>query len=276
MEKSKLPIYIVDAFAKEAFGGNPAGVCIIRDAIEDSKMQLIAKEINLSETAFLTIGENSLDNNEFNLRWFTPKVEVSMCGHATLATAQVLFEEFGVRGNEIKFKTQSGVLIAKKYENGIVLDFPIDEYEIVEIPSDLLKVMGIEECIEAAYGKNTKKLILQLQREEEILNLKPNFEAMKNLNFNIDVKGVGVTTLGDKHDFVTRYFNPWAGINEDPVTGTVHTALAKYWGDKLGKKEFVAYQASDRGGEIRIRIIENNRIEMIGRGIVVLRGEINF
>ncbi|MBU5483765.1 PhzF family phenazine biosynthesis protein [Clostridium sp. MSJ-11] len=276
MEKNKLPIYIVDAFAKEAFGGNPAGVCILNHSIEDKEMQLIAKEINLSETAFVTIDENSLKNNEFNLRWFTPKVEVSMCGHGTLATAQVLFEEIGVEENEIKFQTQSGVLVAKKGENGIVLDFPIDKYEMVEVPVELLKAMGIENCKEAAYGKNTKKLILRVEKEEEVLKLTPNFEGMKNLNFNIDVKGVGVTTKGREYDFITRYFNPWAGINEDPVTGTVHTALAKYWGDILGKREFKAYQASDRGGEIIIKIIENGRMEMIGKGIIMLKGEINF
>ncbi|WP_315122151.1 PhzF family phenazine biosynthesis protein [uncultured Clostridium sp.] len=276
MRKNKLPIYIVDAFTKEAFGGNPAGVCILKNSIEDKEMQLIAKEINLSETAFVTIDENSLKNNEFDLRWFTPKVEVSMCGHGTLATAEVLFEEIGVEGNEIKFHTQSGVLVARKDEKGIVLDFPVDEYEVVEIPVELLKEIGIENCKEAVYGKNTKKLILQVEKEEEVLKLTPNFEGMRNLNFHIDVKGVGVTTKAREYDFITRYFNPWAGINEDPVTGTVHTVLAKYWEDKLGKKEFIAYQASDRGGEITIRIIENGRMEMVGKGIIMLKGEINF
>lgn len=278
MGKDKLPIYIVDSFTKVSFGGNPAGVCILKENIEDETMALIAGEINLSETAFVVATDDDIKNknNKLSLRWFTPKVEVSMCGHGTLATAKVLFEDLGLEGEEIHFNTLSGVLIAKKDKDGIILDFPMDEYETVEVPCELLKAMGINSYKEAVCGKNTKKLVIEVEKEEEILNLKPNFEAMKNLSFDIDIKGVGVTTESEKYDFVTRYFNPWAGINEDPVTGTVHTVLAKYWGDKLGRKEFRAYQASERGGEIVIKLLQNGRMEMIGEGVIVLKGEISY
>lgn len=278
MRKNKLPIYIVDSFTNISFGGNPAGVCILKEKIDDESMALIAREINLSETAFLVVTEEDIKNknNKLSLRWFTPKVEVSMCGHGTLATAKVLFEDLGFEGEEIHFSTKSGVLVAKKDKDGIILDFPMDEYETVEAPKELLKAMGINSYKEAVYGKNTKKLVIEVEKEEEIINLKPNFEGMKNLSFALDIKGVGVTTEGEKYDFVTRYFNPWAGINEDPVTGTVHTILGRYWGNKLGRKEFRAYQASERGGEIVIKLLQNGRMEMIGEGVIVLKGEIFY
>ncbi|MCT8978785.1 PhzF family phenazine biosynthesis protein [Clostridium sp. CX1] len=272
-----IQVYQVDAFTNECFNGNPAGVCILKEPIEDKYMQLIAKEMNLSETAFVQSLEGSDINNTniFSLRWFTPKYEVDLCGHATIATSEILFNKMGIKNEKIIFETKSGRLIANKTNKGIALNFPIDEPLNVNLSNDILEAMGIESYENAIIGKSTKKLVIHLKTENEVLNLIPNFEKMKCLEFEMDVKGVGVTCIGnEKYDFISRYFNPWAGVNEDPVTGSVHTLLALYWGKLLNKDEMKAYQASDRGGEITLRILTGNRVELIGQAIVVLKGEL--
>lgn len=270
-------VYQVDAFTNECFKGNPAGVCILEEAIEDKYMQLIAKEMNLSETAFVQPleGRHINQTNIFSLRWFTPKYEVDLCGHATIATSEILFNNIGIKNEEIIYETKSGRLIAHKTNKGISLDFPIDEPLNINLSNDILEAMGIESYENAIIGKNTKKLVIHLKTESEVLKLTPNFEKMKSLEFKMDVKGVGVTCRGnEKYDFISRYFNPWAGVNEDPVTGSVHTLLPSYWRKLLNKNEMKAYQASDRGGEIILKILTGNRVELIGQAVVVLKGEL--
>lgn len=272
-----ITVYYVDAFTNERFKGNPAAVCILEEAIEDRYLQLIAKEINLSETAFVQplAGRAMCQGNTFSLRWFTPKCEVDLCGHATIATSEILFSCLGIEGDQIHYETRSGKLIACKTDKGISLNFPIDEFSPVEPPKDILAAMGIASYEQAIIGKNTKKLVICLKTHSEVITLSPNFEQMKNAECNLDVKGVGVTCSGnEEYDFISRYFNPWAGINEDPVTGSVHTVLAKYWGNVLNKVEMKAYQASDRGGEMILKILAENRVELIGQAVVVLKGEI--
>lgn len=266
-----IDIYQVDAFTDEAFKGNPAAVCILDNTIEDRKMQLIASEMNLSEIAFILPKER----NTFQLRWFTPKEEVPLCGHATLAASEVLFNEIGIDNNEIIYETKSGILRANKDADGIILDFPRDEYKIYN-NSDinyLLKAMGISDYKKIIYGKGTKKLVVHLENEKEVININPDFEVMKKFHLT-NIKGVGVTaqTKG-KYDFITRYFNPWAGVNEDSVTGSVHTLLATYWKDILDKKILRVYQASQRSGEILLRIKENKRVELVGKALIVLKGK---
>ena len=267
-----LPIYQVDVFTKEYYNGNPAAVCILDKDLEDSQMKSIASEMNLSETAFLLpIDEHS---NIYSLRWFTPEVEVPLCGHGTIAAAKVLFHELGINGDEIIFQTKSGKVSAQKYGEGIAIDFPIDEPIDFQLPEGLLEAMGIKEYEDVKIGKNTRKIILKLKDYKQIEELSPDFEQMKNIATVEGLKGIAVTTKGnDRYDFISRYFNPWAGVNEDPVTGSVHTVLAPYWSIILDEKQLLAYQASARGGEIKIEIKEN-RVELIGEAIVVLKGEI--
>lgn len=275
--KNKIKIYQVDAFTSEAFKGNPAAVCILENDISDELMKNIAQEMNLSETAFvkplknLNIGKGNL----FSLRWFTPEVEVDLCGHATIATSKVLFDEFNIKEQYIKYETKSGLLTAKKKDEKISLDFPIDKALDFNLTQDILDAMGIRSYSKAIIGEKTRKLVIEVKDKENIINLKPNFEILKSLKFKSDVKGIGVTCRGnEKYDFISRYFNPWDGINEDPVTGSVHTLLANYWSNKLNKMDMNAYQASNRSGEISLKLLENDRVRLSGEAVIVLRGEL--
>lgn len=267
-----LPIYGVDVFTRQYYKGNPAAVCILEKELKDSQMKSIAAEMNLSETAFLLPIEE--DSNTYSLRWFTPEVEVPLCGHGTIATAKVLFDEIRVNGDRIVFQTKSGKVSAEKSGEGIAIDFPIDVPMDFQLPKGLLEALGIKEYEDVKIGKNTRKIILRIKDYKEIENLSPDFERMKNISTAEGLKGIAITTKGnEEYDFISRYFNPWAGVNEDPVTGSVHTVLANYWGRILNKQEMIAYQASTRAGKIKLKIKEN-RVELIGEAIIVLKGEI--
>jgi PhzF family phenazine biosynthesis protein len=275
--KNKIKIYQVDAFTSEAFKGNPAAVCILENDISDELMKNIAQEMNLSETAFVKLLKNFNigKGNLFSLRWFTPEVEVDLCGHATIATSKVLFDEFNIKEQYIKYETKSGLLTAKKKDEKISLDFPIDKALDFNLTQDILDAMGIRSYSKAIIGEKTRKLVIEVKDKENIINLKPNFEILKSLKFKSDVKGIGVTCRGnEKYDFISRYFNPWDGINEDPVTGSVHTLLANYWSNKLNKMDMNAYQASNRSGEISLKLLENDRVRLSGEAVIVLRGEL--
>lgn len=277
----RIELYQVDAFTDKPFGGNPAAVCLVTGQLEDGLLQSIAAEMNLSETAFVQPvghGSFSIDNRRFKLRWFTPVLEVQLCGHATLATAKVLFEEIGLKTDEIVFETLSGELIARRESEGITLDFPLDEPEAVAVPTELMSAMGLSGCQEAFLGENTRKLVLRVADPEAVKGMRPDFAGMKNATLAYGIKGVGVTAAGDgkQFDVVSRYFNPWAGVDEDPVTGSVHTVLAAYWANRLGKSELRAYQASPRGGEILLRVRGARRVELVGKAAIVLRGQLIF
>lgn len=275
--KNKIKIFQVDAFTSEAFKGNPAAVCILENDISDELMKNIAQEMNLSETAFVKPLKNSNigKGNLFSLRWFTPEVEVDLCGHATIATSKVLFDEFNIKEQHIKYETKSGLLTAKKEDEKISLDFPIDNPLYFNLTQDILDAMGIRSYSKAIIGEKTRKIVIEVKDKEDVINLKPNFEMLKSLKFKSNVKGIGVTCRGnEKYDFISRYFNPWAGINEDPVTGSVHTLLANYWSNKLNKMGMNAYQASNRSGEISLKLLENDRVRLSGEAVIVLRGEL--
>ena len=275
--RNTVPIYQVDAFTNKLFGGNPAAVCLLRCPYEDNVLQSISAEMNLSETAFLrSLEERPLkDSRLFSLRWFTPKTEVHLCGHATLATAAVLFYDIDISKSEISFETKSGTLTAKEEESGIFLDFPSHETMLIEPNRELLHAIGISGLKSAQLCRKTRQLLIHLQNEEILLNLKPDFERMKSIRTRDDIEGVMVTTQGHPpYDFISRYFAPWVGINEDPVTGAAHTVLGPYWSKILRKKEMLAYQASARGGELVVKIISKDRVGLIGNAVIVSKGEL--
>jgi PhzF family phenazine biosynthesis protein len=255
----------VDAFTNRAFAGNPAAVCVLAQAAEEKWMRNVAREMNLSETAFLVP-----DADGFNLRWFTPAVEVELCGHATLASAHVLWEDGHLAaGKQARFHTLSGLLTADRRGEWIEMDFPAKVAVPADPPAALLPSLGLAT---ASYvGKNAFDYLVEVESEEIVRSLAPDFSALAKL----PVRGIVVTARGKgpEYDFVSRFFAPAAGVDEDPVTGSAHTALAPYWGTKLGKTEMLAYQASARGGVVRVRTL-GDRVLLGGQAITVLTGEL--
>jgi len=254
----------VDAFTNRPFGGNPAAVCILPAVGEDSWMRQVAREMNLSETAFLHPQADG-----FALRWFTPAVEVDLCGHATLAAAHVLWEEGHLPpGHAARFYTKSGLLTAQQSGEWIEMDFPAVGYEPIPAPSGLAEALGAP----LQYvGHSRFDYLVELPSEEAVRRLQPEHTALRK----IDVRGVIVTSRSDQpeYDFVSRFFAPGSGIDEDPVTGSAHCCLAPYWHRRLGKSEFVADQASARGGIVRARL-QGDRVILGGQAVTVLRGEL--
>ncbi len=277
MSKNGIPLYHVDAFTKAPFRGNPAAVCFLEKSYEDNVLEAIAAEMNLSETAFLRkLGQKSFKDQRFySLRWFTPKTEADLCGHATLATAAVLFHEIRVPVTEVFFKTRSGTLTAKLDDRGILIDLPSHKTIPANPSQDFLDAIGISDFISAHLSRKTGDLLILLENEETLTNLKPNFERMKSVGTKEKIDGVIVTSKGHApYDFVSRFFAPWVGINEDPVTGAAHTVLGPYWSKKLKKKEMLAYQASERGGELIVQILSPDRVALIGNAVIISKGEL--
>ena len=281
MEKDceRISFYVVDAFTSEPFKGNPAAVCLLKQQKEDDILQSIAAEFNLSETAFLlNLTEKTIKQSRvFSLRWFTPKTEVPLCGHATLATAAVIFHESDVTVSKVTFKTKSGELTAQEERDSIILNFPSENTVPTNPNQDLLGIMGIDDFEDACLSMTSKKLLIRLKSEEALRFLEPDFERMKSVSTKENIRGVIVTSKGyPPYDFVSRFFAPWLGINEDPVTGSAHTILAPYWGEILGKQEMLAYQASSRGGELKVRVHKNRRVDLIGKAVIISIGELNL
>jgi len=261
---SGIPIYQVDSFTHRAFGGNPAGVCILLEPGQDRWLQNVAREMNLSETAFLLKEEGG-----YHLRWFTPKIEVELCGHATLAGAHVLWEEGYLPAEETaRFRTLSGVLSAVLKGEWIELDFPLEPPEEVPARPELEQALGVQPEF---LGRNRFDFLVELGSEQEVREVKPDFGRLAK----VTERGVMVTAPAEsaEYDFVSRFFAPAAGIDEDPVTGSAHCCLGPFWGARLGKKELVGYQASARGGVVRVRL-GGERAFLSGRAVTVLRGEL--
>jgi PhzF family phenazine biosynthesis protein len=255
-----MKIFIVDAFTDKPYSGNPAAVAIVDEFPSDEQCQRIASEINLSETAFI----KPLVDNKFHLRWFTPMVEVKLCGHGTLASAHILYQEGIVVDKPIEFNTLSGVLTVSKNGEYITLDFPLQEAG----PSiDKENIEEIFEMSVIAVDKALDCIIVELA-ESEVRDLKITPDKI----MSIDCRGVIVTARSTgKYDFISRYFAPRVGINEDPVTGSAHCKLAHYWQKKLNKNKFHAYQASKRGGELILEI-RGSRLLISGHAVTILRG----
>lgn len=257
-------IFQVDAFTNQPFAGNPAAVCVLPQPGEEPWMQNVAREMNLSETAFLYKQADS-----FNLRWFTPAQEVDLCGHATLASAYVLWEMGYLQPNEeAQFHTRSGLLTAKQQGEWIELDFPAKVATDSDASAELIQAVG---STPKYVSKNQMDYLLELDSEETVRNLLPDFNLLKTL----PVRGVIVTSRATSpgYDFVSRFFAPGVGIDEDPVTGSAHCCLGPFWRDRLGKDDFIAYQASPRGGIIKVGC-RGDRVLLGGQAVLVLRGQL--
>ncbi|MEZ6134652.1 MAG: PhzF family phenazine biosynthesis protein [Pirellulaceae bacterium] len=259
-----MKIFIVDAFADRPFAGNPAAVCLLKDEHDSDWMQSVASEMNLSETAFVR-----KHHDGFELRWFTPVSEVELCGHATLASAHVLWTERVVNPDQaIRFHTKSGVLTCTHNNALIELDFPATPAQEADPPAGLLDALGVRPSF---VGRSKYDKLLVVESEEVVRSLKPDFGKLGQ----ISVRGVIVTSTSDdpKFDFISRFFAPAAGVNEDPVTGSAHCCLGPYWSERLGKTQMTAFQASARGGVVRLRVVDD-RILLGGRAVTVVRGEL--
>ncbi|MGH9803688.1 MAG: PhzF family phenazine biosynthesis protein [Candidatus Acidiferrales bacterium] len=259
-----IPLFHVDAFIDQPFAGNPAAVCLLPEARDDEWMQNVAAEMNLSETAFLV-----REGDGYRLRWFAPTVEVELCGHATLASAHVLWESGALKPSEpARFQTLSGALTAERRGEWIELDFPATPEQPAAAPASLEAALGAK----AIYvGKTRFDYLVEVESEMTIRGLRPDMARLAK----IPVRGVMVTSRASTpgRDFVSRFFAPQSGVAEDPVTGSAHCALGPYWAKKLGKTEFVAFQASPRGGLVRVRL-EGDRVRLGGKAVTVLRGEL--
>ncbi|WP_456420484.1 PhzF family phenazine biosynthesis protein [Lutibacter sp.] len=256
-------IYQVDAFNNKIFKGNPAAVCPLTEWISTELMQSIAEENNLSETVFFV-----KKSNIYEIKWFTPTCEIDLCGHATLAAAHIIFTEFNFNNTIIEFHSKSEKLTVKKNENWYTLNFPSEAVSQIEISPILKQALNVP--ILRTY-KGKWKLLVELENEETVLNLKPNFSLLSKLESN----GIIVTSRGDKVDFVSRFFAPKIGINEDPVTGSAHTLLIPYWAKKLDKTNLEAIQLSKRVGILKCKHL-NERVEMSGQAITYLKGELTL
>ena len=258
----EIKVYQVDAFANRAFEGNPAAVCPLDDWLPDTVMQSIAAENNLSETAFF-VGEG----NQFAIRWFTPATEVDLCGHATLASAHVLFECLGMDGDSVAFSSRSGPLYVSKQDDLLVLDFPAQPPAPCTTPDAVTAAFdrdGLESWV-------AEDLVVIFDDAEAVRTARPDIEALRGL----DNRGVIITAAGDDCDFVARFFGPNVGIDEDPVTGSAYTQLVPYWSGRLGKKEFHARQLSNRGGELFCRLA-GDRVSIGGRAVLFSEGHIHL
>lgn len=259
---SPTSIVTVDAFTSEAFRGNPAAICILDAAADEQWMKNLAREMNLSETAFL-----HPESGGYRLRWLTPAIEVDLCGHATLASAHVLWDDGHLAPDlPALFHTRSGLLTCVKNGKWIEMDFPAKLEQQAAAPAQLAEALGVAPKY---IGKNQFDYLVEVADEETLLAIKPNHYLLRQIH----VRGVIVTAKGREYDFVSRFFAPGSGVDEDPVTGSAHTALAPYWGARLGKTEMTGYQASARGGVVKVRLA-GDRVILSGQAVTILRGQL--
>ncbi len=260
----KLPIYIADAFSHRLFGGNPAAVCPLEQWLPDGLMQKLAAENNLAETAFIV-----MEPEGYRIRWFTPAVEVKLCGHATLATAHIFFTELGYDGDQLLLHSLSGILkVTKKTEGTYTLDFPVDEPQAIEfVPIGLLEGLGIAN---GEVYKTAFDYFVVLPNQHDVEAISPDFKTLAT----VEARGVIVTAKGTEEDFVSRFFGPQSGIDEDPVTGSAHTSLVPYWAEKLGKTSLTAIQLSKRRGYLDCEL-KADRVLMSGHVVTYMQGMYN-
>ncbi len=255
-------LYQIDAFASRLFEGNPAAVCPLEDWLPDETMQAIAAENNLSETAFFVP-----EGSGFRIRWFTPVSEVDLCGHATLASAYVLFNILGYQNDRIEFQSKSGLLAVTRDHEWLVMDFPAQPPRPCDVPEEIANAFDANpiECLKS------EDYMVVFELEGDIESAEPDFELLKKL----DLRGVIITAKSDRYDFVARFFAPQYGIPEDPVTGSAYTQLAPYWASKTGLKKFRAKQLSPRGGELTCEL-KDDRVLIAGKAIKFLEGKIHI
>jgi PhzF family phenazine biosynthesis protein len=260
----KLNIYQIDAFTSQLFSGNPAAVVPLENWLSDEVLQNIASENNLAETAFYVPTETG-----YHIRWFTPSVEVELCGHATLASAYVIFNIEGFQGDLIRFESLSGELTVLCKDNWLTLNFPVDQYQIAVPPPALMESLTGVAILEVYKGKTDYMVVLDSEAEVRDLD----FDII--ILSTIPARGIIITAPGDEVDFVSRFFAPQSGIDEDPVTGSAHTTLIPYWAEKLSKTELTAKQLSKRGGYLKCEL-DGDRVNIGGQGRIYLRGEIEI
>lgn len=262
-----MKIYFVDSFTNEKFKGNPAAVCLPDSELDDQTMQQIATEIGFSETAFV----RPIDTAAYRIRFFTPKMEIPLCGHATLASAKILFDTASLE--QVLFINGNGVeLPVVKAGDTIRMQFPVYDTESIEVPPALLQALGLDAIINQRYSPRNKIILLEIESAQVLARLQPDFAAL--LTSYTGVNGVLVTAVSDTpaYDFQYRYFWPWAGTNEDPVTGGIQTFLTKYWSLRLNKKTFRAFQSSARTGSMSTELLED-RVYIFGEAVTILEGE---
>ena len=265
-----MKIYFVDAFTKERFKGNPAAVCFPDKEIDIDTMQKIATEIGFSETAFI----KQITGNTYDIRFFSPKIEIPLCGHATLASSKIIFDTTSL--DSIKFINCNKVEFdIERAGDNIKMQFPVYDTEEVEVPQKMLEALGITEIVNKRYSPHNKIILIEIKSSLELANLKPDFAAL--INSHTGINGVLVTAISESKnfDFHYRYFWPWAGTNEDPVTGGVQTFLTKYWATKLNKTKLKAYQSSLRTGTMTTELLQD-KVYIFGEAITVLEGQLNL
>ena len=258
----ELTLYQIDAFANKTFEGNPAAICPLKEWLSDELMQSIATENNLSETAYFV-----KSNNGYHIRWFTPAHEVDLCGHATLASAYVIFHILGHKDNVIQFESKSGVLTVKRNNDWLEMNFPSQPPVKCNTPQQILNAFDETpvECLKS------EDYIVVFENEKSVLNASPNLSILSEL----DLRGVAITSVSKKYDFITRFFAPKYGINEDPVTGSAFTQLIPYWSNKLNKNNLNAKQVSKRGGEVTC-ICSGERVQISGKAVKYMVGTIEI
>ncbi|XP_072534417.1 phenazine biosynthesis-like domain-containing protein 2 [Salminus brasiliensis] len=286
----EIPLFIVDSFARSPFEGNPAAVCLLENALQEELYQNIASEMNLSETVFITklkATDDFSSGARFSLRWFTPIHEIGLCGHATLASAAVLFFKKENTNPVVVFETLSGELRVRQRGQLIVMDFPLNKPEVQDHNEykDLLKaLLGDLPIQDVSLCKTTMNLQVRLAdtcHRSAFTTIQPEAGDLLRHEDGSKFKGVIVTMKGDstsqvKYDFFSRHFAPWHGVLEDPVCGSAHTILAAYWSEKLGKKKLLAYQCSKRGGELELELRDDGRVDIAGRAVVIIQGTLKL
>lgn len=266
----KIHTYIVDSFTEESFKGNPAGVCLVDEELNDDKMLLIAQELNLSETAFVQKDKMA---QHYSIRYFSPKMEIPLCGHATLAAAKVLLHKS--QSPFVHFTTIQNIeLIISQSEDRLIMEFPGYNTVAYDVSESMLSALGIDEVVNCEFNEDYKILLLEIGDQHTLRNLSPDFEAL--VKSSDELNGVCITALSDdEYDFHSRYFWPWSGTNEDPVTGGTHTFLAGYWASRLNKRKLIAFQSSARTGFMELELINDDRLLIKGNAVVVLEGHLN-
>lgn len=261
--------FLVNSFTDQLACGNPAGVIISESNLSDELMQSIAVDIGKSETAFI----NRTINNTFNIRWFTPIKEINLCGHASLAASKVVNHIYKIE--KIEFKYMDGYLNSEIDGNGnISIEFPLDSYAHIDVDERFYEFFGEMPILDCIRGKSTKKVVIIVEDDFDLTDIKPNYELMKR-EHGIFEHGIGISKQSNQYDCETRYFNPWFGVNEDPVTGSVHTVLARYIQDMTGRTIIRAYQSSNRPGEILLKI-NGDKVDLNGKAKIVLEGKIDI
>lgn len=271
--KNSIKTYIVDSFTNEPFKGNPAGVCILENDLDNNTMQSIAKELGLSETTFI---KKSASENNYSIRYFSPKMEIPLCGHATLAASKVLFER-QAELNNIHFVNMDELdLHVERIEESIQMEFPIYETIPANAPKKLLEALGLDSIINSEYNQETNILLLEIEDSQVLKDLKPDFAALFQSHDSIN--GVLITATSNKEDvdFESRYFWPWSGTDEDPVTGGTHTFLTKYWSKRLNKTKMMSFQCSERTGFMEVELISETKFTITSTARIILEGELKI